>query len=138
MQSGLIVKAIEPSALDDVLDWEPVFIDIEGRQFSTWRGIARDNYVVVGHFFVTGTEKPTKEQTIGIKAIRKDLIAEREPHNLIWREQLPKAILTLWDVKVAVLIEIPTGAFVSAPSDTSVGLQIGLVRFNVAAKETGK
>jgi len=56
---GLIANS---SALDKVVDWEPVFIDIEGRSFSTWRGIQGrpDGYIIVGHIFVKGTEKPTR------------------------------------------------------------------------------
>jgi len=47
-----------------VADWEQVFTDTEGGNFSTWHGVARDpeHYAVIGHFFVTGVDKPTPEQ----------------------------------------------------------------------------
>jgi hypothetical protein len=101
-----------------VVDWQPVFIDIEGAKFSTWRGIPRhpQDYVVIGHFFVNGIKKPTAEQTADIRAIRKDLIAEQDSEfiRLVWKETLPKAILTLWDAPlVNTFHDIPTGAFVS-------------------------
>ena len=132
---GLIVKANDPSALCEVVDWEPVFIDIEGRKFSTWRGVPQNpNCVVIGHFFVNGVEKPKPKDTAGIRAIRRDLISEREPHHLIWKGMLPKAILTLWDVLVTDLLHIPTGAFVSKNGTDAVGLQIGLLRFNADAQ----
>ncbi|KAF4618952.1 hypothetical protein D9613_009844 [Agrocybe pediades] len=80
-QSGLIIQAEDPSALGDIADWEQVFVDIEGREFSVWRPIpARpDEYVSGGDIFVQGTDKPTPDQTFGIKAIRRDLIGERVP-----------------------------------------------------------
>ena len=118
-----------------MIDWEPVFIDIETRKFSTWRGIPQyPDYLVVGHFFVKGVEKPKPEQTAGIRAIRRDLISEREPANLIWKEMLPKAMLTLWDILVLDLLHFPTGSFVSKNGDDTVGLQIGVLRFNADAQ----
>ena len=117
------------------MDWEPVFIDIEGGKFSTWRGIPSkpDDYVVIGHFFVTGIEKPTIKQTANIKAIRKDLISERAPHHLIWKKIIPFAALSLWNVIISDLLHIPTGAFVSNPSQDASGLQIGLLIFTAVA-----
>ena len=118
-------------------DWEPVFIDIEGRKFSTWRGVARDpeHYAVIGDFFVTGVDKPTPAQTADIRAIHKDLIAELEPHNLVWKKEIPFAVLTLWDIFVTVGIYVPTGAFVSKNGDSSVGLQIGVLRVDAATQD---
>ena len=117
-----------------MIDWEPVFIDIEGRKFSTWRGIPQyPDYLVVGHFFVKGAEKPKPEQTAGIRAIRRDLILEAEPNNLIWKGMLPKAMLTLWDIMID-LLHYPTGAFVSKNGDDTVGLQIGILRSDADAQ----
>lgn len=135
MQMGLIVKALVPDALAEVKDWEPVFIDIEGGQFSTWRGVAPEGYVVIGHFFVNGTNKPTPDQTAGIRAIRKDLVAEREPNRQIWEKRLPFALLTLWDVAVSDLLHVPTGAFVSKDGQGSVGLLIGLLIHGAAVQK---
>jgi len=135
-QRGLIVRANVPDALDEVVDWNPVFIDIEGAKFSTWRGVPSnpDKYVVIGDFFVTGIEKPTAKQTEGIRAIRRDLIDEVEPHHLVFKKHIPFAVLTLWTVIFTVGIHIPTGAFVSAPGETADS-KLGVIRFNAEVQE---
>ncbi|PPQ90048.1 hypothetical protein CVT25_006341 [Psilocybe cyanescens] len=132
-QEGLIVLAKDGSdALGEIRDWEPVFVDIEQRKFSTWRGIPKDpsKYAVIGEVFVTGVEKPKEERTLGIKAIRRDLIAERQPHHLVWQRRLPKAILSLWDILVVDLLHVATGAFVSTGGPNPDDLRLGVVRFN--------
>jgi len=136
-QHGLIVKANVPDALDEVVDWKPVFLDIEGLKFSTWRGVPRneDTHVVIGDFFVTGIEKPDAKQTAGIRAIRKDLIGELEPSHLIFEKRIPFAVLTLWNVLAVPLIYIPTGAFVSAASEEPVDSKLGVIRFNAAVQQ---
>src|ERR1700675_2404255 len=136
-QNGLIIKPNVPDAVVDVDDWEPVVIDIDGGRFSTWRGIAREGYAVGGDFFVSGIEKPTPEQTQGIRAIRKDLVAELSPQHLIWEGRLPPLVLTLWDIVAAPLIYVPTGAFIttegeSAPHDRKVPV----LRVNAAEGES--
>ena len=128
-----------PDALDEVVDWRPVFIDIEGQNFSTWRGIPRNpnKYVVIGDFFVTGIEKPTREQTEGIRAIRRDLIDEVEPSHLVFKKTIPFAILTLWTVVFSIPLLIPTGAFVSSPGETAES-KLGVIRFTHDVQEAGK
>jgi len=130
-QEGVIVMANDPSALDKIVDWEPVFMDVEGQKFSTWRGIPSkpDKYMVVGHFFVKGCQKPIAQQTAGIMAIRKDLVSEREPNHLISKQRLPFAVLTLWDMLMSDRLHVPTGAFVSTGTETNVNLQMALLRF---------
>jgi hypothetical protein len=138
-QTGIIVHARDPHALANVEDWEPVFIDIEGQKFSTWRGVAPKGYVVVGHFFVTGIEKPTREQTVGIKAIRKDIIADLPVNHLIWERRLPFAHVKLLDREAAPKLYVSTGAFVSQDGDYS-DVQIGLLIHGAAAEsdDTGE
>ena len=138
-QEGLIVKADVADALDEVIDWKPVFIDIEGGKFSTWRGIPSnpEKYVVIGDFFVTGIEKPSPKQTEGIMAIRKDLIDEVEPNELVFKKAIPFAMLTLWTVHITIPLHIPTGAFVSAPGETADS-KLGLIRFNAEIQEASK
>ncbi len=125
-----------PDALDEVVDWRPVFIDIEGQKFSTWRGIPSnpDKYVVIGDFFVTGIEKPTPKQTEGIRAIRKDLIEEVEPHHLVFKKVIPFAVLTLWTVVFTIPLVIATGAFVSSQGDTADS-KLGVIRFIPGVQE---
>jgi hypothetical protein len=125
-----------PDALDEVVDWKPVFIDIEGAKFSTWRGVPNnpDKYVVIGDFFVTGIEKPTPEQTEGIRAIRKDLIEEAEPSHLVFKKVIPFAILTLWTVVFTIPLVIATGAFASSPGDTADS-KLGVIRFHPDVQE---
>ena len=135
-QRGLVVKANVPDALDEVVDWRPVFIDIEGGKFSTWRGIPSnpDKYVVIGDIFVTGIEKPSLKQTEGIRAIRKDLIEQVEPHHLVFKKVIPFAVLTLWNVFATIPLLIPTGAFVSAQGETADS-KIGVIPFNPNVQE---
>ncbi|KAJ7885233.1 hypothetical protein B0H13DRAFT_1455997, partial [Mycena leptocephala] len=76
-KSGIIVRAVDDGDLVDVVDWGKVGPNNEPDPpppFSTWRGIAPDGYVVVGDFFVLGNEKPSPQQTAGIKAIREDIV----------------------------------------------------------------
>lgn len=83
--------------------------------------------MVVGHFFVTGIEKSTREQTIDIKAIREDIIAEYYADHLIWEQWLPKAHLRLLDRETAFKRHVPTGSFVSdgrGATDVRIGLLI--------------
>jgi len=129
---GMIVKAVDPTALEDVTSWEKVGPnnDPEPTPFSTWRGQAPKGYVVVGDFFVTGNEKPTAEQTAGIKAVRSDLVDQVEPHRLIWEGRLPWSVVTLWDVIAVALIYIPTGAFVSTPKQSADGAKLALFYWN--------
>ncbi|PPQ85470.1 hypothetical protein CVT25_006647 [Psilocybe cyanescens] len=116
----LIVLAKDGSdTLDEIRDWEP-------------RGIPRDpsKYAVIGEVFVTGVEKLKEEQTVGIKAIRKDLISERRPHHLVWERRLPKAILSLWDILAIDRLHVATGAFVSTGGPNHDDIELGVVRFN--------
>lgn len=126
------MRAIDDSALGNIVDWTPVFIDIEGRQFSTWRGVPEkpSEYVPGGDILVPGVEKPTSEQVAGIKAIRIDLIGERQPHHLIVEIRLPKAIATFWDVLAVDRLHVTTGAFASTGADSADGLTIPVIRFN--------
>ncbi|KAH9474262.1 hypothetical protein JR316_0013425 [Psilocybe cubensis] len=119
-------------ALGDIVDWEPVFIDIEQGQFSTWRGVPADpeRYVCGGHFFVLGVDKPTAEQTASIRAIRKDLVSERQPQRLVWEIRLPKAKLSIWDMEVTDHLHVVPCAFISTVSDSVEELEIPVVRFD--------
>ena len=93
---------------------------------------------MIGDFFVPGIEKPTHQQTIGIRAIRNDLIEEVEPYDLVFKKIIPFAVLTLWTVKFTIPALLPTGAFVSAPSETAQS-KLGVIRFNHAkVQEAGE
>ena len=135
-QRGIVVRANVPNALDEVVDWRPVFIDIEGGKFSTWRGIPQnpDKYVVIGDIFVTGIEKPTPKQTEGIRAIHKNLIEQVEPHHLVFKKVIPFAVLTLWNVIYTIPLLITTGAFVSAQGETADS-KIGVIPFKPNVQE---
>ncbi|KAH9474256.1 hypothetical protein JR316_0013419 [Psilocybe cubensis] len=128
--SGMILLAKAGSdALGDIVDWVPVMHGIEPTPFSTWRGIPADpeRYVSGGDFFVLGMDKPTAEQTAGIKAIRKELISENKPDRLIWSCLLPFNGLTIWDVASTFKIYYTTRAFVSTSSQTSDGLRLPVI-----------
>ncbi|KAF9550308.1 hypothetical protein CPC08DRAFT_768936 [Agrocybe pediades] len=131
-QSGLIIRAEDPSALGDIADWEQVFVDIEGGEFSVWRPIpARpDEYVSGGDIFVQGMDKPTPDQTFGIKAIRTDLIGERVPNFLIKEIYLPKALVGFWTVLAIDRLHFATGAFRATGKEDVSELLIPAIRFN--------
>ncbi|KAF8126877.1 hypothetical protein K438DRAFT_1646879 [Mycena galopus ATCC 62051] len=133
-QSGMIVRAVDDGALADVVDWKKVGPNNGSEPpppFSTWRGIAPDGYVVVGDFFVEGNEKPSPQQTAGIKAIRRDLVGLLPPQRLIWTGRQPWSVVTLWDIVATPLIYIPTGAFGSNADSTAEGIGLALLLFSV-------
>ncbi|KAH9480000.1 hypothetical protein JR316_0006597 [Psilocybe cubensis] len=78
-----------------------------------------DRYASGGHLLVLGTEKPTQAQTVGIKAIRKNLIEERQPDRLIWERRLPNGVLSFWDIGIPDSLHSTSGAFVSRFSPTA-------------------
>ena len=133
-QQGLIVKPLDKKALADVVDWEFVAPN-NGQEppapYSSWKGIAPDGYVVVGHFFVNGHKKPSAAQTAGIKAIRNDLVHGLQGQRLVWLGRQPFSVVTIWDVIAVPLLFIPTGAFVSSDSDDPEGSILPVLRFNV-------
>ncbi|EGO01016.1 hypothetical protein SERLA73DRAFT_179046 [Serpula lacrymans var. lacrymans S7.3] len=133
-QNGLIVKALDASALADVVGWKKVGPNNEPEPpppFSTWRGTAPEGYIVVGDFFVTGNSEPTPEQTKGIKAIRKDLVHELRVQRMIWEGRQPWSVVTLWDVVAVPLLFITTGAFASVPDRSADDTNLAVLRFNV-------
>ncbi|KAH9474260.1 hypothetical protein JR316_0013423 [Psilocybe cubensis] len=130
--SGMILLAKDGSdPLGDIVDWEPVMHGIHPTPFSSWRGIPADpeRYVSGGDFFVLGMNKPTPEQTAGIKAIRRDLILESKPDRCIWGVPLPFNGLTIWDVTLLVLTHQPTGAFVSTSAQSADGITLPVIFF---------
>lgn len=133
-QSGIIVKAVDPTAFADVVGWKKVGPNNEPEPpppFSTWRGVAPDGYVVVGDFFVEGNDEPTRAQTAGIKAIRRDLVGFQQPDRLIWVGKQPWSVVTLWDIATTVFIYVPTGAFVSTADTSADKAKLALLLFSV-------
>ncbi|KAH9474268.1 hypothetical protein JR316_0013431 [Psilocybe cubensis] len=122
---GFILMAAEGSdALGDIVDWEPVLRSVEPTPFTTWRGVTRDpKYVCGGDFFKLGTEKPTAAETAGIRAIRRDLVSEVKPENLVWSCRLPFDTLSIYDVAVVTGVVIPTGAFVSTTAPSGINYE---------------
>lgn len=66
-----------------------------------------------------------------MKAIRKDLISEREPNHVIGEMKFPKAMLTFWGIGALDLLHVGTGAFIATGTSRPIGLTIPVVRFNV-------
>ena len=130
-QQGLIVKPLDDKALADVVDWEFVAPNngVEPpAPYSSWKGVAPDGYVVVGHFFVNGPKKPSAAQTAGIKAIRNDLVQGLRGQRLIWLGRQPRSVVTIWDVFAVPTLYIGTGAFVSSGSDDPEGTILPVLR----------
>lgn len=89
------MRALEADAFADVLRWEIVIPSgtVPPPSFSTWRGIAPEGYVVIGHVFVAHDKPFPVPDTEGIRAIRKDLIQEAAADHLIWIDTATKATL---------------------------------------------
>lgn len=122
-----------PDAFADIVDWKKVGPNngVEPPPpFSTWRGVAPDGYTVVGDFFVKGNNKPTPDQTAGLKAIREDLVHGFQPQRLIWEGRQPWSVVTLWDIVAVPLLYIATGAFISNDKTSPDGVTLAVVRFN--------
>ncbi|KAH9474259.1 hypothetical protein JR316_0013422 [Psilocybe cubensis] len=131
-QYGVILLTKDGSdALGEIVDWVPNMGTIEPSRFTTWRGIPADpeKYVSGGDLFVLGMDKPTAEQTAGIKAIRKDLVIERTPDHLIWSRRLPRDTVSLNDVRIVTGVELASGAFVSTSAHAGEERTIPVIRF---------
>ncbi|KAF8869030.1 hypothetical protein CPB85DRAFT_1242003 [Mucidula mucida] len=78
--TGIIVHALEPDALRDVVGWERIWEApgvVPGAYYALWRGVPPNrDYVVVGGIFSNNKDwaEPDSEQTRGIMAIRRDLL----------------------------------------------------------------
>ncbi|KAF8909592.1 hypothetical protein CPB85DRAFT_1307380 [Mucidula mucida] len=89
---GIVVHALEPDALRDVVGWERVWDDAgshKGTDFALWRGIPpNDEYVVVGGIFSTnkGWAEPDYDQRRGIKAIRRNLLVTDDTFQ-VWNDK---------------------------------------------------
>ncbi|KAF9027318.1 hypothetical protein BDZ89DRAFT_1113467 [Hymenopellis radicata] len=94
---GLIVHALEPDALRDVVGWERVWDDAgktwQGTDYALWRGVP-PNEDVVGGIFSTNKDRaePDSEQRRGIKAIRRDLLVMDDTFQIWSAIPLPPAV----------------------------------------------
>jgi len=129
-RSGMIVRAVDSDSLTDIVDWKQVAPNQPDSPYSTWRGIAPEGYVAVGDFFVLGQEKPTAQQTAGMKAIRKQHVNLMPPQRLVWEGRVPMSLVSVWDVIAAPRLFVPTGAFVSNDDENPGGNQIAVVLFD--------
>ncbi|KAF8909608.1 FDS protein [Mucidula mucida] len=89
---GIIIHALEPDALRDVVGWERVWDDAgshKSTDFALWRGIPpNEDYVVVGGIFSTKPDwaEPDSEQKRGIKAIRRNLLVMDDTFQ-VWNDK---------------------------------------------------
>ncbi|KAF8997238.1 hypothetical protein BDZ89DRAFT_1122487 [Hymenopellis radicata] len=95
--TGIIVHALEPDALRDVVGWERVWDNagMEGPDFALWRGVPpNDDYVVVGGIFSEnkGHAEPDSLQKRGIKAIRRDLLVMDATFPIWYAAALPPVL----------------------------------------------
>jgi len=132
-QEGMIVRATAEGTLADVVDWERIGPKNTGPQssFSAWRGIGPDGYVVMGDFFTEGDEKPTSEQTVGIKAVREDLVRSIQVQRLIWEGRQQESVLTLWDVVAVPLIFVFPQTFLASNEHDPEETKASVFLFNV-------
>uniref|UniRef100_A0A8H7XLT6 Uncharacterized protein n=1 Tax=Psilocybe cubensis TaxID=181762 RepID=A0A8H7XLT6_PSICU len=84
-------------------------------------------YVCGGHFFKLGAEKPTAAETAGIRAIRRDLVSEVRPENLVWSCLLYGDTLSLYDGAFVADDAVPSGAFVSTTVAPGTGVDFGTI-----------
>ncbi|KAH9474266.1 hypothetical protein JR316_0013429 [Psilocybe cubensis] len=85
------------------------------------------DYVCGGHFFKLGAEKPTAAETAGIRAIRRDLVSEVRPENLVWSCLLYGDTLSLYDGAFVADDAVPSGAFVSTTVAPGTGVDFGTI-----------
>ena len=102
---GIIVKQIHDDILVDIQDWECVWTNaktMDKGDYSLWRGIPPTlDYVVLGSFLVRGVEKPTKQDTMGMKAVRKEVVIEAKASREIWSNTRHWLATegAVWDIK---------------------------------------
>ncbi len=140
--TGLIVKALEPDALSDIIGWERIWetrgvIEVEprsviqGGDFALWRGVPpNEDYVVVGGIFSDNKDwaEPDSEQKRGIKAIRRDLLVMDDTFE-IWNDGQRSPITkngsvwkTLARTGVSPSALIPLNSYGAPPKDISFSL----------------
>jgi hypothetical protein len=116
---GVIVRELVPYTLGQVDDWVQVWSDAgsgKGTDFSLWRGIPENpNHVVLGGIFVRSHNKPTIDETRGIRTIDKDLLVKVKADSEVWSDKGSgaKADGAVWDISTAGILQaINPGAFI--------------------------
>jgi len=119
--SGVIVKEIEPGALGTISDWVQIWNDTgSGKKidYSLWTAVPEDpNYVALGGFFVRTHQKPTIDDTRGLRTIRKDLVTKVKPGREVWNDLGSKAHAdgAVWNIStVGNLLALDAGTFIPA------------------------
>lgn len=124
---GIIVKdnSSDGSILHPVGDWNEVWNDAgsgKSTDFSLWRGVPlledSFDYLVLGGFFVRSHDKPSPEETAGIRAIRKDVLELVQAGREVWNDAGTGARLdgAVWDISVAGHLDaINPGHFIPVP-----------------------
>ncbi|KIK05616.1 hypothetical protein K443DRAFT_90842 [Laccaria amethystina LaAM-08-1] len=114
--TGIVVRELEPGVLVDVADWIQVWNDTgsgDSTDFALWRGEGpTPDYVVVGGFFTRSYNKPSAEETRGIKAIHRLALHNTTPGSQIWTDRGSGADEdgAIWSISSFGVV--PTGAFV--------------------------
>ena len=127
---GIIVKdnSSDGSILRPIGDWVKVWDDSGSRKsfepvtHALWRGVPRyedrDNYVVLGGFFVHNNKKPAAGECAGMKAIHKDFLKIAQAGREVWNDAGTGAKNdgAVWDISVAGSLDtINPGYFIPVP-----------------------
>lgn len=131
--TGIVVRELESDVLLDVDDWIQVWNDAgsgKSTDFALWRGVGpSSNYIVVGGFFTRSHNKPTAEQTRGIKAIHKDALRDTSAAVQIWTDHGSSAAAdgAVWTISNSGVFA--TGAFIPVkgynnPPEDAYGLAL--------------
>jgi hypothetical protein len=87
-----------------------------GSNFALWAAVPEDpNYVALGGFFVRSYDKPTIDQTRGMKTIRSDLVTKVMPGREVWVDQGTGATMNgaVWNIStVGNLKALDAGGFI--------------------------
>lgn len=88
---GVIVRELVPHTLGQVNDWVQVWSDAgsgKDTDFSLWTGIPENpNHVVLGGIFVRSHNKPTIDESRGIRTIDKDLLINVKAFPEVWNDK---------------------------------------------------
>jgi hypothetical protein len=121
---GVIVKELVPYTLGQVSDWVQVWNNTgknnagtdKETNFSLWVGVPENpNHVVLGGVFVRSHNKPTIDESRGIRTIDKDLLIKVKAAPEIWIDRGSKATAdgAVWGIStVGHLQAINPGAFI--------------------------
>ncbi|KAJ3565822.1 hypothetical protein NP233_g7399 [Leucocoprinus birnbaumii] len=120
---GIIIQpAGKERVTAPIVDWEQVWNDGgsgKSSDYALWRGLVapedRDNFVVLGGFFTRSHAKPTVDDSMNMRAVRKDIVIQVAAGSEIWTDRGTGAREdgAIWGISTDGFFQaVGTGAFV--------------------------